>query len=194
MDQPDTLNTKLQFHLLRHFVHTDEHYLDEFMKKSVHSPEEIKQQFAMPGSKFHPEFARNPVALWKIIKDRIAGNHFGSRFEGKRKIFSFNFEKEHYPDGIGSSGLIPLSELSQAENDRIEMEDRDGILVQTIQGIKPPATWEMHMVILLTGDPFITTIFPGIYAPPFPDRATQAPGEYEENASFWKTHVLIRPA
>lgn len=191
MEKGFQLSTRLQFHLLRHFTSLDRQYKDVFTRESGHSPEEIRQQLALPGSKFHPEFARNPIALWKIIKNLIAGNHFSSRFEGNRKIFSFNFEKEQYPGGIGTGGLVSLATLPDELRKRVKLETRDKVQVLTVAGISPPPAWEVHMVVILTDDPFIATIFPGVYAPPFPDPKTQDTGEYHKNKEFWENHVLV---
>jgi hypothetical protein len=39
---------------------------------------------------------------------------------------------------------------------------------------------------------YIATIFPGTYAPPFPDREDQSEEEFNENKRFWDSHAIIK--
>jgi hypothetical protein len=192
MDSRYIPSDRLQFHILRHFTNPGEDYLSTFMKSSGYSRKEIEQQLLLPGSKFREDFASDPMKLWKIVQELISGNQFRAVYSSNRKIFSFEFEKELHPAGIGTCGLVKLSELTEEERQKVKEEIRNGFTVQTISNIAPRPSWEMHMVLLLSADPFIATIFPGRYAPPFPDSKNQDYEEYMDNEVFWKKHALVR--
>ncbi|MCD4675498.1 MAG: hypothetical protein K8S18_05810 [Desulfobacula sp.] len=49
------------------------------------------------------------------------------------------------------------------------------------------------MIEMIKDKPYISTVFPGIYAPPFPDKNIQFEIEYNENVKFWDEYVLIDP-
>ncbi len=185
-----TLSPRLQFHLLRHFTEPGGAYLEQLCSSYGCTVEEATRQLRLPGSKFLKGFARDPLQLWEIISGLIAGGHFRSRMEGDRKIFSFAMDPEEYPDGIGTRGLLALTELAPEERQRVIRQERDGFSVLAVSGMEPRYTHEMHLVILLTDDPFITTIYPGMYAPPFPDAQHQGPEEFGRNREFWERHVL----
>jgi hypothetical protein len=191
MDEAFTLTPRLQFHLLRHFTEPDRDYTENLATSYGCSPGEVKKQLQLPGSKFHPAFARDPLELWDIIKNLITAGNFRASIDHNRKIFSFNLDPAEYPDGIGTRGLLAMSELTPEEGLRVVRQERDGFFVLVISGPEPRITHEMHLVILLTDDPFITTIYPGMYAPPFPDARHQDPGEFRKNLEFWNQNVFI---
>lgn len=192
MDSSYIPSPRLQYHILRHFTNPGEDYLKLFMKMSGYSRKDIKKQLKIPGSKFHRDFAADPMKLWKIIQERISSGQTRAWYSLNRKIFSFEFDKETYPSGIGTNGIVKLSAITDEERNNVKEEIRDGFTVQTISGIKPTSAWEMHMILLLSEDPFIATIFPGTFAPSFPDSKTQSFEEFQDNEEFWKSHALIR--
>jgi len=162
------------------------------MKLSGYSRKEIKQQLKIPGSKFHRDFASDPMKLWAIIQDMISAGQCRAWYSLNKKIFSFEFDKDKQPAGIGTNGIVEFSALTDKERNNVKKEVREGYTIQTISGIESGLTWEMHMVIMLSEEPIIATIFPGTYTPSFPDSKTQSSEEYHDSEEFWKTHALIR--
>jgi hypothetical protein len=192
MDSWYVLPERLQFHILRHFTDPGEEYLNSFLEKSGYSRQDVDEQLKLHGSKFHSHFASDPLQLWEIIKERVRYGQSRSWFTKNRKVFSFEFDKEEYPGGIGNEALIAVKDLDEKEKHLIRLEERDGFAVQTLSGTGLRPTWQFHLVVILSEEPFISTIFPGTYAPPFPDAKTQEKEEYLENELFWRSHVLIR--
>lgn len=186
------LTTRLQFHILRHFTAPGEEYIAELSKSSGYSPEEILEQVSLTGSKFHAAFARNPLELWEIIKSEMQKHNHSVKTIFQRRVYGFDFSREKYPGGIGTTGLSKISDLTESEKLTLKEELRGGFAVLTVSLEKQSPTWEMHLVVLLTSDPFITTIFPGVYAPPFPDRPVQDEEEKRACEEFWKEHALVR--
>ena len=54
-------------------------------------------------------------------------------------------------------------------------------------------TWELN--ILIDNNPdnkyFIKTIFPGKYAPPFPNKEIQGKSEFIISFEFWDKHIFL---
>lgn len=192
MERGFYLTTRLQYHILRHFMDPGEEYVAELAKSLEYSPDEIRMQLSLSGSKFQAGFARNPLELWEIIKAEAQQSNFILRTVFHRGIYTFNFNREKYTGGIGTLGISKISDLTESEKLTLEVEIRGGFPVKTVSIEKLRLTWELQLVVLLSDDPFITTIFPGIYAPPFPDRSVQDEEESHTCEEFWRDHALVR--
>ena len=56
----------------------------------------------------------------------------------------------------------------------------------------PVETNQINCILRKVEEQFeVITIFPGVYAPPFPDVKYQNHKEYSESKAFWTTHAII---
>jgi hypothetical protein len=182
----------LQFHLLRHFNRVDKAYFESFIHHSGYSKEETDAQLAFSGSKFHYEFARNPLELFEVVTTFLEKGLYILAGSGNRVIYTFSFSSREFPDGIGTCNLLSIADLSTGDLARVRKERRGSFSLNIITGIPPRPTLELHLVIIKGGLPVVTTIFPGTYAPPLPDRTHQTLEEFTFNTDFWKKHALIK--
>ena len=181
-----------QFHILRHFIQIDDDYRMELILKTDYTDEDINGQLALSGSKFHPGFVNNPMHLWEKIQSHEKFL-YPDILKWKKKRFSviLFFDQEDYPEGVGEDLLIRLDDLLPAEKAFLQKQDRDGILVNHVQINRSNPSWQLNIVLGKEDEIFFRTIFPGIYAPPFPDPEVQQATELMDSKRFWDQHALI---
>jgi len=191
MEKAPALTNELQFHLLRHFNRVDDDYLEKFLSVSGYSREEVTEQLEIQGSRFFYCFAPNPLILRDKVNGMLQSGQYGLLQNPGREVYSFRFDKGSYPEGIGLCYLVSLDDLSGEEKGVLREEKRGEHTVKVIPGIPPVSTWEMHLVRITGPEEYIATVFPGTYAPPFPDRECQTEEEYRGNSGFWEKHAII---
>ena len=87
--------------------------------------------------------------------------------------------------------IIFLSLFKEKLN--IKTKIREGHEIQTLSK-KQKLTWELNIVIYNNPPDnkyFVKTIFPGKYAPSFPNKETQAKSEFTVSFKFWDKHVFL---
>ena len=89
-----------------------------------------------------------------------------------------------FPEDIGTSNVVSISELTQEEATRIEVIDRQGRKVRSVKTNKVISTRECQ--IILSSDWQLITMFPGEMAPPLPP----SPDVHDD---YWDNHVFIEP-
>jgi hypothetical protein len=178
----------LQIHILSHFSEIDDQYREQLLMLQAINSEEMDKLLALTGSKFHPDFAKNPLGLAEQIFTGL--NNFKTEFISKDLIIFY--PEEEYRNGIGTDSIIHLSELNEAEISNIRIKNRSEVEIKTIQRKLIP-TWQLNIVFDNSGNQEmkINTIFPGKYAPPFPERKLQEDGDYERSLEFWNNHVFL---
>ena len=191
MEKAPALTNELQFHLLRHFNRVDDDYLETFLSVSGYSRLEVMEQLEIQGSRFLYSFAPNPLILWNKISSLIEGGKCEILLHPGRRVYSFHFERSQYPEGIGQCYLVSFDDLTEEEKELLKEEKRGDHIVKVIGGIPPVPTWEMHLIEITGEENYVATVFPGTYAPPFPDRENQTEEEYSENSGFWEKHAII---
>jgi hypothetical protein len=181
-----------QFHVLRHFSNVDDEYQIELLKNTNYSEQNITDQMAMSGSKFHPELAKNPGQLWENIQkhpDFVGPSD--QDWVKNRFVVALTFQQLDFAEGIGNDSLIYLDDLKANEYITLLKKNRDGHLVNQIQVNNINPTWQLNVIFCSDPQPFVKTIFPGIYAPPFPDAVRQSDSEFTKNTSFWEQHAIV---
>lgn len=186
----------LHRHILTHFTVIDDNYRKKLLKTELIYNAEIEEKLAMSGSKFLPDFARNPDQLADRIITGMNEFKTESIQKGLVSDMIIHFPRELFPQGIGVDGIANISELDENEVNSIKADKRSEFEVRTLKAKMPPA-WQLNIIFEDTGNPEvikIKTIFPGRYAPPFPDIALQAGDDYRKSQEFWNNHVFIIPA
>lgn len=176
-----------QFHCLRHFSF---HEIDQlnFLQDNFpnYHSKEIRVQLDMVGSKFDPAFARQPMDILNSLKKAS----FTIRDIGDNKIVvQYTFSEQDFPTGIGNSALIPLNKLSDQQQTAKYKVNRSNYEVWTYEVEELPTTNLLTIITLNQENTLqIVTIFPGEYAPAFPQGLG---GEEEINRGFWESHCLM---
>ncbi len=182
---------EFQFHILRHFRHCTEEYLQDLAIKANKDLSEIKNQMEIKGSYFHPAFTGNPASLYDFVISEIRKRKLHPKQQDNSLHFRLIFSESEYPHGIGSDGLCALSDLSDDEKQNIYWSDRAGTRVMMVQSKMHPSR-QLHLLCNKTKEGYEPlTIFPGTYAPPLPN-PKYLEGENLQNAKdFWNQHVFI---
>lgn len=131
----------------------------------------------LPGSKF---YAKSP----RELLDRAMAL-FPNRFhmaepdsDGRYRI-SLTF-----PSEIGISNVVRVDELTEDEQNRIEIVNRQGRKVRLVKTDRIIPTRECQIV--LSSDWHLITMFPGEMAPPLP----ASPDIHDD---YWDNHMFIEP-
>lgn len=131
--------------------------------------------------------------------------HLGSKFYGDspeslidmaQKIYPEVFEQAKpdtdgryrisliFPEEIGVTNVVSIDKLTEEEQKRIELVDRQGRMVRSVKIDRVIPTHECH--VILSEDWHLITMFPGELAPPLPP----SPDIHDD---YWDNHVFIEP-
>jgi len=184
----DTAN---QLHVLRHFYEIDNTYKSHLIEEENISENEIIKMISIPGSKFSKSFISNPLDLLYFLGKNIPQSAL--KLKKERCEINYKVNKQLYPDGIGNDNLIPIANLSERDKTELKYEQREDFHIFSIQKeIKVP-TWQINCVFVKEYEHInIKTIFPGIMAPPFPDKTYQTEKEFRKNIAFWNEYAFIK--
>ncbi len=168
------------FYCLKHFKQLTKDVVEQFVHEGF-SEKDIENQLETIGSKFLKKFAQSPFEIYLEIIDRVPSKIIHQ--ENGNVVYSYLFE-----DFIGIDSLIHVENLSPKEQTNIQKEIRNGFEVQTISSKKANKTKQLNVVFSKSNNEIIT-IFPGIYAPPFPkDEMDQE--LKNSSTSFWNNYVM----
>ena len=181
-----------QFHILRHFSRIDEDFRQELKTKTGFSDKEINAELALSGSKFYPAFVKNPLQLWdKILNHPKFSLPETNDWKQKRFVVVLLFDQSEYPEGIATDSLVSLDQLLPEERIHLQKKERGGYLVNQVRISRNNSTRQINVIFGDETQPILKTIFPGIYAPPFPDAVRQSDSEFTANTAFWEQHAFI---
>lgn len=187
----DLLDREVSFHLLKHFRKVDDKYMETLCKDPEYTTDRITEQMERPGSKFNPSWVSNPHDLIRALWIKLKAQNMDARWISDRCVLELTFDRKEFPDGIGTDNLISIDEIPEQERANIREEPTDIIGLKTII-YTPEKTWKLHLILGRIEDKTsILTIFPGKYAPMFPDPELQSNEEYLISKTFWENHVLI---
>lgn len=180
-------STATLLHLCRHFSSIPDEEIQNLTEHGF-TLEEIKKEISLPGSKFK----NPPFSGLNSIKNFIQENWMEREdiFE-KDNILTSRWNLLYPPVEIGYDGLVKISNLSDEEKKNIQTRDRKGYSVKTYPTNK---LFPTNSFILISKISEINleciTIYPGTYAPPFPD-SSMSNEFYVECKSFWEAYALI---
>ena len=187
-------NPALQVHLLSHFIDIDQAFVKQLIQHGM-LKEDIQSRLKLPGSKFFPEFAKNPEQLAGRIAHGLINYtwQFISKGSGPARDLIIRFPATECPKGIGTDNIIPVSKLDAGQMKQIKTEIRGEFHVKVLRK-KPLSTWQMNIAFESTGyiQAKVSTVFPGTWAPPLPDEG-QEPAIYKNSKAFWENHVYLIP-
>jgi hypothetical protein len=145
----------------------------------------------MLGSKFYPSFADSPIELLAVVKRKLLESDSTFSWNGNRCEIILNF-----PDYIGTDSIVEINSLSEEQKKKVykvKRESSSEYEVNAIDGVFPPKTKQLN-VILIKKDSIIriVTIFPGVMAPPLPNKKFQTEEQYIETKSFWDRYAFLK--
>lgn len=178
-----------QYHVLKHFTSIDKDCLEKFLRNTQYSRDDLQKRMQKFGSKFQKEFLSNPMEAVELLeKEKDFVQHY--RMKSRDRIeLQLVYDMARYPEGIGYDTLVRKSATSDLQD--IQVRIRHGFPIEYTTG-NPRPTWEMHYIFnRIEGVWRLLTVFPGKYAPPFPDHEKQGEEEYALYAAFWKEHVFL---
>ncbi len=139
------------------------------------------------GSKFFADFAKSGEDLLNIIKCEIRRQDLSFKWNKNRCEVSIFFDKK-----IGFDSLIKLSEI---DNSLVYLEPREEsntYEVKKTMAYTPMETNQLNMILLKCDEKIkILTIFPGVLAPPIPNKKYHTEKEFAKFDVFWKEYVFI---
>ncbi|NOX86021.1 MAG: hypothetical protein GXO86_08675 [Chlorobi bacterium] len=189
---PMQISFTAQLHILRHFSEIDEEYRKELKASAGFSDEDMDKQLTIAGSKFHPEFAKNPLHLLEMVRCHEKFSYPDIReWKANRYVIKMHFSRKNYPHGVGRDALIRLDDLLAEEKALVKKQERDGMLVNQVKINRINPTWQVNVVLWKEPELSVRTIFPGIYAPPLPDPGKQTETGLMTSRHFWEQHAFI---
>ena len=138
------------------------------------------------GSKFKSEFIAHSLELVQYIMQQIQSGNYHLEMDEEEIIVKIT-EKSQI---VGYDALAKIEDLSEKEKEKIEWKERFGFKVRCLE--KQATETSQLMTIFRKGNPMVLkTVFPGHYAPAFPNKSLQTDQEYLKSQSFWNQHVLL---
>jgi hypothetical protein len=172
-----------QFHVLLHFSGIDQQYREMLLKNGF-THEQIEQQLQEDRSKFDIRFASNPEILWEKIAKQIKLHNYQTNSNANKLVLIISYADQ----SVGEDNLYQLPE--PFEHSELNQNTTDNHIIK-IYGT-PVETNQINCILRQADEQFeVITIFPGVYAPPFPDFKNQNQKEYAESKAFWSTHAII---
>ena len=138
------------------------------------------------GSTFNKEFVKNPFELILYISEQVSRRNFKLKINGNELVLIIHVQGKV----VGFDALASLSDLNEDELQRIVWKKRFDFNVQSLEK-EAQETTEIRAIFRQNKTLELKSIFPGIYAPPFPEESSQSKEEYQQANEFWDAHVLL---
>lgn len=129
----------------------------------------------LPGSKF---FSDSPEAVIESAM-RLCPEKFREAVADPDGRYRLSVV---FPEPIGISNVVRVSDLNPDERNNIRIVDRNGIPVRALRTDRRIPTCECQLVV--SSDMQLITMYPGEFAPPLPSSP-------DEPSEFWDSHVFI---
>jgi len=182
---------ELQYHVLKHFKTVDDSYIDKLCEHEICTREQVHERLKRSGSNFSSTWVSNPEELVKALFLKLKAIDPEVEWIDNRCELELEFDKEEFPEGIGTDNLIPLGELSDSEKANLNEQDEETIVLKTVEKTPPP-TWKIQLIMVRDASEIdVLTIFPGKYAPILPDPVIQNVENYQASLDFWENHVVM---
>jgi hypothetical protein len=182
-------------HLLRHFPYPGENFLIELSHRTGKGKKLLEDLISKPGSKFSEKFARQPLEVITKVRDQLKKTDLNFVWNTAKCEIILTFPECDFPSGVGFDNLLAKQNLTPAQSREIIYVERDGFTVGTVVA-EPPVTWQVNLVLQQKFPNSIIevlTLFPGTYAPPFPNAYETGTGNHQQSIDFWEKHVFIVP-
>lgn len=184
---PLTYNDHTLFHMLRHFesIHEQAQYC---LLKRGYKPSAIDAALALPGSRFHANFAQD---LKKLEQQMPLGIKQTIHSNPGYQHWQISFDKQQFPNGIGTLGVVPLADLANLGAHNVMQKFNRGILIQHANIDALPISWEMSVVVKQQQHyDLLITAFPGLPSMPLPKLHLET--EFNKQCQdYWSQHCFL---
>lgn len=175
-------STDAQFHTLVHFEQIDTPY-QNFLIDAGYNVENIKEQLGTIRSKFYPQLFNNPVELVPLIE------------KAKKQEINYDSGKIsiqiNTDIAIGKDNLVKIDSLKNQDQQKLKKVELNGVELWKIVA-EPVPTHQINAILFTESTQnTLVTIFPGTFAPPFPDKNKQSQKEWSMSNEFWTKHAFI---
>jgi hypothetical protein len=153
-----------------------------------YSIEDIDANLAMPGSKFHQDFATDIKTLSEQLK---LGKVIHDQERKKYQEIVFDFDKNIFPNGIGTLGVCNRKELENLTASEPILKINRGIELWHSSVNQIPTTHQLTIVVKKqAASYFLITAFPGLPALPLPQKKMN-PFDLELSKQYWADQVFL---
>ena len=182
-----TYNDRTLFHMLRHFETINDGAKDCLIKRG-YSLQAIEDAMHLPGSKFYAEFAQD----LKMLEQQLAlGQNLCQETIGKYVYLQLRFEPSVFPNGIGTIGVVPISDLTKLGARSLCKKENRGVCLQHAIVDHLPPSWEMSLILKPQKNyHLLITAFPGTKAFPVPN-SKMTDMVFQDCTQFWENHVFL---
>jgi len=176
----------LERHLLRHFSDVKDTESLNLLKNEhiIKDTDDLARLNKIIGSKFSPEFVTSPKLLIEKVNNKI---------KAEKIVLTKKFTSEYYElefeDSVGFYNIVDLKTLDEIQIKSIQKENRNGYEFNTISNYSSKTK---TIIVIVDSNNEIKTIFPGLYAPKFPNNIIGNNEEKEDAEHYWKNHVIIK--
>jgi hypothetical protein len=185
-----TYNDRTLFHMLRHFETINDGAKNCLIKRG-YSLQAMEEAMRLLGSKFYAEFAQD---LKKLEEQLALGQLLSQETIGKYLYVQLRFEPSVFPNGIGTIGVVPLSDLAKLGARSLGKKENRGVCLQhaIVDHLSP--TWEMSLILKPQKNyHLLITAFPGTKAFPVP-QSNMSDLVFQACTQFWENHVFLELA
>jgi hypothetical protein len=180
-------NDHTLFHILRHFEYVNEHARICLIDRG-YTLEAIDENLAMPGSKFHQDFATDIKTLSEQLK---FGKAIHDHERKKYQEIVLDFDKNKFPNGIGTLGVCNRKELEHLNASEPILKKNRRIELWHVSVNQMPTTHQLTIVVKKqSASYFLITAFPGLPALPLPQRKMN-PFDLELSKLYWADKVFL---
>jgi hypothetical protein len=170
-----------EFHMLRHFELCSAKSLDRILVQ--YTQEQIDTEMAQIGSRFYHSFATD---IPSILDHVFAGDFKQKTGNNGNAILSLQTDTQ-----VGEHGVAEMDTLTQAQKDKISLQNNRGLVLMHLQVDQLPSTNAYVLILkpIENGYNFITA-FPGDEGMPLPYETL--PEDFrKECKAYWDRHVFL---
>jgi hypothetical protein len=180
-------NDHTLFHMLRHFERINDGAIDWLIKRG-YGHQTMEAALQMPGSKFHAAFAQD----LKMLEQQLTlGQYLIQETIGKYLYVQLYFEPSVFPNGIGTIGVVPKSDLTKLGARSLGKKENRGVCLQHAIVDQFPPSWEISLILKPQKNyHLLITAFPGTKAFPVPN-SKMTDMVFQACTQFWENHVFL---
>jgi hypothetical protein len=176
--------------MLRHFENTNVG-ARICLNTRGYTNEVIEKNLEISGSKFHKSFATDIKSLVEQCKQ---GEIIRIQERKKYQEIVIGFNKNQFPDGIGTLGICNRSELDTLNASIPILKLNRGLQLWHATISKMPTINQLTLVVKKQSTScFLITAFPGLPALPLPQKKMN-PIELELSKQYWADKVFLEKA
>lgn len=180
-------NDHTLFHMLRHFEYINENARKCLIERG-YTNAEIDANLAIPGSKFHKDFATD---IKSLLAQCIGIEVKQVNKQQKYLEFVLNFETDQFKNGVGTLGIYERENLIDLDVTSLyqKMNRSQSLWHATVKKM-PTTNWVSIVVKKQLVADFLITSFPGLPTLPLPNKKMNRTF-LEAAKNYWNEIVFL---